>query len=212
MNISTPKYNKVLLGRQGEGLATKVVLDTSCVNVVPGHPVLIHQRAGDISPYPCKITEVGNTVEWIVTSADTEFPGEGRLELHWKGDNGALIKSPTYTTITLKGVSEPKEPPEVWAGYIQQIEDKLSDKMSEPENEGTPGQVLATDGNGSRYWTTAQGGSGGASFKTDETLSLKNGMLSVNRAFEVEQDNTLPITSAAVAATVGNIEVLLKTI
>lgn len=53
---------------------------------------------------------------------------------------------------------------------------------------------------------------GGTSFKTDETLTLKNGVLSVNTATEVEQDNTLPVTSAAVAATVGNIEVLLKTI
>lgn len=54
--------------------------------------------------------------------------------------------------------------------------------------------------------------SGGVSFATDETLSFEDGVLSVNRAFEVEQDNTLPITSAAVAATVGNIEILLKTI
>lgn len=54
--------------------------------------------------------------------------------------------------------------------------------------------------------------SGGVSFATDETLSFEDGVLSVNRALEVEQDNTLPITSAAVAATVGNIEILLKTI
>lgn len=56
------------------------------------------------------------------------------------------------------------------------------------------------------------GSSGGTFFVPDETLSLKDGVLSVNRATEVEQDNTLPITSAAVAATVGNIEILLKTI
>lgn len=52
----------------------------------------------------------------------------------------------------------------------------------------------------------------GVQFETDETLSLKDGVLSVNRAFDVKADNTLPITSAAVATTVGNIEVLLKTI
>ena len=38
------------------------------------------------------------------------------------------------------------------------------------------------------------------------------GRLSVDTADEVEEDNTRPITSAAVAATVGNIEVLLGTI
>lgn len=46
----------------------------------------------------------------------------------------------------------------------------------------------------------------------DETLSYENGVLSVNTAKEPDPDNTLPITSAAVATTVGNIAVLLKTI
>ena len=47
---------------------------------------------------------------------------------------------------------------------------------------------------------------------TDETLSYVNGVLSVNTAKEVAADNTLPVTSAAVATQVGNIEILLKTI
>ncbi len=46
---------------------------------------------------------------------------------------------------------------------------------------------------------------------TDETLNVNNGVLSVNCATEVE-DNTLPITAAAVHTTVGNIETLLATI
>lgn len=53
---------------------------------------------------------------------------------------------------------------------------------------------------------------GGVSFVTDETLSLKDGVLSVNTADAPEEDNTLPITSAAVAASVGNIETILGTI
>ena len=56
------------------------------------------------------------------------------------------------------------------------------------------------------------GESGGTSFTTDETLTLKDGVLRVNTANEVSSDNTLPITSAAVATQVGNIELLLKTI
>lgn len=51
-----------------------------------------------------------------------------------------------------------------------------------------------------------------AAFTTDETLTLKGNVLSVNRANAVEQDNTLPITAAAVFTTVGNIEALLKNI
>ena len=53
---------------------------------------------------------------------------------------------------------------------------------------------------------------GVAAFETDETLTYENGVLSVNTAKHVEDNNTLPITAAAVATTVGNIEVLLKTI
>ena len=52
----------------------------------------------------------------------------------------------------------------------------------------------------------------GVSFETDDTLTLKDGVLSINTTDQMEQDNTLPITSAGVYATVGNIEALLKTI
>lgn len=46
----------------------------------------------------------------------------------------------------------------------------------------------------------------------DSTLILNEGKLSVQVADEAEQDNTLPITSAAVYTQIGNIEVLLSTI
>lgn len=49
-------------------------------------------------------------------------------------------------------------------------------------------------------------------FTTNETLKLENGVLAVNTTDEVSEDNTLPITSAGVAVTVGNIEILLTTI
>lgn len=54
-------------------------------------------------------------------------------------------------------------------------------------------------------------GDPGTTFVTDETLSLVDGVLRVNTADAVE-DNTLPITAAAVNATVGNIEILLSLI
>lgn len=57
-----------------------------------------------------------------------------------------------------------------------------------------------------------QDSGGNVDFKVGETLKLENGILSVNTTNNMEQDNTLPITSAGVFATVGNIEALLKTI
>jgi hypothetical protein len=56
------------------------------------------------------------------------------------------------------------------------------------------------------------GTGGGVEFKTDASLTLKDGVLSVNTTNQMEQDNTLPMTSAGVYAAVGNIEALLKTI
>ena len=53
---------------------------------------------------------------------------------------------------------------------------------------------------------------GGTVFEVDETLSFENGILSVNTSKEPEPDNTLPITSAAVHTTLGNINALLETI
>lgn len=52
----------------------------------------------------------------------------------------------------------------------------------------------------------------GTAFETDEPLSLKDGVLSINTADAVEKDNSLPVTSNAVYTMVGNIEALLKTI
>lgn len=46
-----------------------------------------------------------------------------------------------------------------------------------------------------------------------ENLSItENGKLSVNTADDVEADNTLPITAAAVYTEIGNIDILLKSL
>lgn len=45
-----------------------------------------------------------------------------------------------------------------------------------------------------------------------DNLLVENGVISVDVANEAEADNTKPITSAAVAVQIGNIEVILETI
>lgn len=55
-------------------------------------------------------------------------------------------------------------------------------------------------------------GDDGTEFEVDATLTLVDGILSVNTADDVEKDNTLPVTSAAVYTEVGNINALLATI
>lgn len=65
---------------------------------------------------------------------------------------------------------------------------------------------------GATVGTTLNPNKLGVNFDVDSSLTLKDGILSVNTTDQMEQDNTLPITSAGVYATVGNIEALLKTI
>lgn len=48
--------------------------------------------------------------------------------------------------------------------------------------------------------------------RSDETIRIENGIFSVNTAKSVEEDNNLPVTSAAVHSIVGSIEVLMKKI
>lgn len=74
--------------------------------------------------------------------------------------------------------------------------------------------VEAVDKNGKpTKWRAADFPKGGVDFTTDHTLSLSpSKVLSVNTAKKPDPDNTLPITAAAVAVTVGNIETILQTI
>ena len=46
--------------------------------------------------------------------------------------------------------------------------------------------------------------------KIGDCLKIKDGVLSVDTAASVEQDNTKPVTSGAVHMEIGNIEVLLS--
>lgn len=60
----------------------------------------------------------------------------------------------------------------------------------------------------------ASGGSGGTgtNLMPGDNIDITDGVISVITTDEVEQDNTKPVTSAAVYTEVGNIGVLLKTI
>ena len=132
-----------------------------------------------------------------------------------KGDRG----EPGYTPVKNKDYFDGEDGVSVthsWNGTILSVSSasgtssanlkgEKGDKGDAFEYEDfTPEQLEALRG--------PKGDKGGVDFTTDETLSLKDGILSVNTTNDMEEDNTLPITSAGVYATVGNIEVLLKTI
>ena len=100
-------------------------------------------------------------------------------------------------------------------GYTPADKEKLDEKITSPVK-GEVGQTIrikTVDKTGHpTEWEAVDASGGGVQFTTDETLSMKDGVLSVNTAQEPEPDNTLPITSSAVHTTVGNIEIILQTI
>ena len=117
----TPVNGTIDLGREGENLARQVVLPLEDLAAGKGHALLLHQRAGDSSPYPVDIRQEGNSLIWVVTNADTGAAGLGSAEARWLGDDGQVIKSRIYHTVTQKALSDPESPPEAYEGYVEAV-------------------------------------------------------------------------------------------
>lgn len=56
------------------------------------------------------------------------------------------------------------------------------------------------------------GGGGGMIYQGSDSIRINGNVISVITANNVEEDNTLPVTSAAVYVEIGNIDTLLQTI
>lgn len=105
-----PRAGVIDLGKQVEGLVTRVVLPN--IRRGAGAVQLVHQRSDDQEPYPVPVTEDGDKVYWIVSRLDTAFPGRGQAELQWLGENGEVAKSVTYQTNTTRSMAEPGAVPD----------------------------------------------------------------------------------------------------
>ncbi len=101
------------IGRRGENEARRVVFELSAwrKHYGEGTVQLLHQRAGDESPYPCALTVEGDTAYWLIRAADVDKPGWGEAQLHYYvGDT--LAKSAIWRTVTAEALGDPSEPPE----------------------------------------------------------------------------------------------------
>lgn len=115
--------------------------------------------------------------------------------------------------------------PTLWA-TIGRVQDATSPSGDTSTDESLPvwAQLQGMIGNLDDLDTTARNnlvaaineamtkGGGAASFETDNTLILEDGILRVNTTDVAEKDNTQPITSAGVDTIVGNIGAILDTI
>ena len=145
----------------------------------------------------------------------TAKPGMGNIVLDGTAD-GVRIYSVNIPYIMLNhsdlSGEAPAPTPDKWEQYIAQVQ-SIVDKAVPPD--GTVGYVLTkgVDGNAWAPQTGGGGGGGGTGYNIGHGLKVVDGTtLEVDTAEKVEQDNTLPVTSAAVYVEVGNIDALLQTI
>lgn len=231
--VNVKKGRIIPLGRLGESEATRVVFDVKCwvKTFGAGSFELLSQRPDDSAAYPCVIEQDAENVRWDVQSADVACSGYGKLELIYRA-GGTVAKSEIYSTVigaALIGGAEPPEPWEDWVERVlaagaaaQEAKEQWESMSAEAETlpAGTPATASYSDG--VLHLGIPRGSGGGASswgeiadkpFDTiGDNLKVVGRALTVDTAGAVQQDNTKPITSAAVYTEVGNINALLALI
>lgn len=171
---------------------------------------------------------VGTVLYWHLVLNDTAIAGNGKVEILAITGDKRKLSGWCETNVKATSLAVTQEVPEAARPWV----DEVLDAADEAKRQADRAEKIANDMSGGvisgavRYdeeqnlteEEKAQarkniGADVGVNFTTDETLNLsEDGVLSVNTANDVEQDNTLPVTSAAVFAEVGNINALLGTI
>ena len=105
-----PNAGVIALGKQGENQAVRVTLPNIWAGA--GSILLLHQRSDDQKPYPVPVVEADGGIIWTVSSTDTAYPGRGQAELQWLGADGAVVKSVTYQTNTIRALTTPGAVPD----------------------------------------------------------------------------------------------------
>lgn len=109
----------IQIGKIKENLVTEVELPAPGFG--GGSYAVLLLRPKEKQPYPVAARREGNTLVWTVHTRDTEFPGTGKLECRWYGDNGEVAKSQTYMVRITDGLPDPTEAPEAWEGFMGQV-------------------------------------------------------------------------------------------
>lgn len=118
--VTPDKSGAVTIGRYKEQLVREVAFPLPPLGE-GGHYQAKLQRPHDETPYPLASRVEGQELIWLVGLEDTSDPGEGLVEIRWDGPNGETWKSPQYAVRIAKGLADPKEAPEAWAGFLQQV-------------------------------------------------------------------------------------------
>lgn len=111
----------VNLGRVGENQARRVIFDVTdwITEYTSATIALLNQPPGATDAYPVpSITVDGNSVYWIIESADVPVYGCGKCELI-ATLNDVIVKSEIYGTVTQRALDDTGEAPEPWESWQQ---------------------------------------------------------------------------------------------
>ena len=229
----------VMIGYSPENEARQIRFDLGrWLSVWPqAVPALLVVRPGESEAYPAKTEMAGTHLVWTVRRYDTEIPGTGDMWVVFRGKNDEMLGLTPHSRVMIQRGPpniDGETPPEgaiPWVSDVLDAADRAEDAAERAEEiaealaggggdidsglflpavtEKDNGKVMTVvDGK----WAASDPPESGVQFETDDTLTLKGGVLRVNTADKVEEDNTLPVTSAAVYTEVGNINALLATI
>lgn len=228
------------LGYTGEHLARRIKFDVCDWRELYGEGtvVLLALREGDAAPYAVPIEQNNCSVIWNLRREDVAIAGGGECELQYLvGD--VVVKEERWITTVEPSLDEPGEYPEApERGYLEQVAAEgaaartaarearyraeaaaNSAKRAEAaldeilnHDPDTPDVPAVDEEKVREIVRTELPDALPSSLRTDDTLVFTNGVLRVNTALSVEQDNTRPVTSAAVYTVVGNIDALLDAI
>lgn len=121
VNVNDPP-SSILLGRQGEHLATRVVFDCTDFAALYGEGTaeLLHRREEEI--YPVQTRRDGARVIWDITASDTASAGTGHAELRWMVGE-TVAKSAMFRTSVSAALSdeEPATPPLPYQSWVDAV-------------------------------------------------------------------------------------------
>lgn len=133
LNDSTAPYI-ITLGRVGEYGVTKVVFDFSSwkEKYGEGNCKLLCIPPGSEDFYPVFTEDTDDSIEWIVSAADTAHPGNGKVEIRYYVDDG-IKKSVVINTEILaspfQSEGEAPDPIKEWVDEANEVLDEARESI-----------------------------------------------------------------------------------
>lgn len=160
-----------------------------------------------------QLSKDGNVYYVILKSSMLADSGQYIMQV--RGTLGDKVKHSNLFFATVNhSVNAPDAYPPPVPSEFTQIEERITAINDNPPKPGPNGYWMIYNPDSAQYEESdvplPEGGEFG--YQIGDGLKVQGNTLMVDAADAVEQDNTLPITSAAVYTTVGNIEILLGTI